>query len=98
MLKKVIWSPLSINDLESITDYLNANWEIQVVNNFIDTMEQVIYQISLNPRQYPLVYKKKGIRKCVVTKHNSFFYREREEFIDILRIFDSRQDPKKLKF
>ena len=58
----------------------------------------MVYQISINPKQFPLIFKKKKIRKCVMTKHNTLFYRENKDNIDILRIFDNRQDPKKLKF
>jgi len=33
-----------------------------------------------------------------VTKQNTLFYREVEKRIEILRLYDTRQDPKKLKF
>lgn len=33
-----------------------------------------------------------------MTKHNSLYYTERKGYIDILRIYDNRQDPQKLKF
>jgi len=38
------------------------------------------------------------VRKCLVTKQNTLFYREVERRIEILRLYDTRQDPKKLKF
>ncbi|MGI5914446.1 MAG: type II toxin-antitoxin system RelE/ParE family toxin [Bacteroidales bacterium] len=98
MPKKVIWSPQSEIDLLQITDYLNENWEGKVVIKFIDIIDEITNQISLNPRQFPIIQKKGKIRKCVITKHNSLYYRERKEFVDILRIYDNRQDPHKLKF
>ena len=97
MPKQVIWSPLSEKDFEKIIDYLKRDWD-NVVEKFIDITDQLIYQISINPKQYPIINKSKRIRKCVITKHNTLFYRDRKDFIDILRIFDSRQDPKKLIF
>jgi plasmid stabilization system protein ParE len=98
MPKQVIWSPQSESDLLQILDYLHKNWELNVLIKFIDIIDELINQITLNPRQFPVIQKRKKIRKCVITKHNSLFYRERKEFIDILRIFDSRQDPHKLRF
>jgi len=98
MPKQVIWSPQSENDLFQIVDYLQKNWEIKLAIKFIDIVDEIVNQISLNPRQFPLIQKRKKIRKCVITKHNSLFYRERKEFIDILRIYDTRQDPHKLRF
>jgi len=85
-------------DLISILDYLKVRWESKVVSDFIKITEVVIDQIAANPNQFPLINKKKQIRKCVITKHNSLYYRHRKERIDILRIYDNRHDPHKLKF
>ena len=98
MHKHVIWSLLSEKDLDQILDYLSINWDYNVVNQFIDLIEHLINQISENPKQYPLIYKKKRIRKIVLTKHNSLYYRESKDHIDILRIYDNRQDPHKISF
>jgi plasmid stabilization system protein ParE len=98
MSKPIIWSPLAENDFESILDYLQIHWENKVVSDFIVITEGVISQIATNPTQFPLINKKKQVRKCVITKHNTLFYRNRKDYIDILRIFDTRQDPHKLKF
>lgn len=69
-----------------------------VDNQFINITEQSINQIAKNPKQYPLINRKLRIRKVVLTKHNSLFYRESKNHIDILRNYDTRQDPYKLKF
>jgi plasmid stabilization system protein ParE len=98
MLKPVIWSPSSENDFANILDYLNANWGYQVSINFIDITENILDQISHNPRQYPFSYKRRKIRKCVLTKHNTLYYRESKFSIEILRIFDTRQNPNTLTF
>jgi plasmid stabilization system protein ParE len=98
MPKQIIWSPLSVTDFESILEYLNENWDKKVLERFIEITYESIRQISLNPRQFPLINRQKKVRKCVITKHNTLFYRDRRNCIDILRIFDIRQDPKKLKF
>lgn len=98
MPKQVIWSPQSENDLLQILDYLHKNWEAKVAVKFIDIIDEAVNQISRNPRQFPIIQKEKEIRKCVITKHNSLYYRERKEFVDILRIYDNRQYPQKLKF
>ena len=98
MPKLIIWSSFAENDFTSILDYLQIHWDNNVVNDFIIITEGVIGQIAANPRQFPIIHKKKRVRKCVITKHNTLFYRDRKGSIDILRIFDTRQDPHKLKF
>jgi plasmid stabilization system protein ParE len=98
MNKAIIWSPLSENDFENILDYLKKNWGNKIASNFIDLTEIIINQISINPRQFPICYKKKKVRKCVLTKHNSLYYRDGKINVEILRIYDTRQDPATLTF
>jgi plasmid stabilization system protein ParE len=98
MPKPIIWSPSSENDFANILDYLDKNWGNQVAVNFIDLTVDILNQISLNPRQFPICYKRKKIRKCVLTKHNTLFYRETKTNVDLLRIFDTRQNPNTLTF
>jgi plasmid stabilization system protein ParE len=76
MHKPVIWSPLSENDFENILDYLDKNWGSKVASNFIDLIENLINQISINPKRFPICYKRKKVRKCVLTKHNTLYYRD----------------------
>lgn len=98
MPKQIIWAPLAENDFAAILDYLDKNWDSKVALNFIDLTKNIIEQISISPKQYPVIFKNKRIRKCVLTKHNSLFYRESKVQIEILRIYDTRQDPESFIF
>ena len=98
MHKQLVWSPSAESDLANILEYLNEKWDEIVATHFIDLTEESIEQISINPRQFPVIFKKEKIRKCVLTKHNSLFYRDSKTQIEILRIYDTRQDPDKLTF
>ena len=84
MPKQVIWSPQSESDLLQILDYLLQNWEAKVAIKFIDIIDEIVNQISMNPRQFPIIQKREKIRKCVITKYNSLYYRENKKFVDIL--------------
>jgi plasmid stabilization system protein ParE len=98
MHKQVIWSPLAERDFANILDYLNENWDGNVASHFLDLTEDIIGEISINPRQFPIIFKKEKIRKCVLTRHNTMFYRDNKSHVDILRIYDTRQDPDNLTF
>lgn len=97
MTKNVIWSPSAEKDLENILYYLSTNWSNSVVIGFLFELELQIDQIRTNKKLFPLVHKTKKIRKCVLTKHNTLIYRETSDKLEILRIFDTRQNPKLLK-
>jgi plasmid stabilization system protein ParE len=98
MSKRITWSPLAESDFSNILNYLDQNWEKKVAANFIDLTDSIISQISKNPKQFPFIHKRKGIRKCVLTKHNTLFYRDKRSIVEILRIYDTRQDPNTLSF
>jgi len=98
MPKQIIWSPRAENDFANILDYLDKNWDRKVASNFINLTENTLNQISINSKQFPICYYKKKVRKCVLTKHNSLFYRDSRSSVQILRIYDTRQDPDTLTF
>ena len=98
MAKQVVWSPLAQKDFEFLLDYLQENWDSKVVLGFIEVTYRLITQISRNPKQFPLIHTDRKIRKCVLTKHNALFYREGKDKIDLLRLYNTRQDPKRLDF
>lgn len=98
MCAKIVWSRLASRDFENILQYLDHNWERRVSTAFIDVVEDNISFIKGNPLQFPLTNPKLGIRKCVLTKHNTLYYRQENSEIHLLRIFDSRQDSNTLKF
>lgn len=97
MHKDIIQSPLADDDLYHVIEYLLSNQNPIVANNFLDILYEHLEIIANNPKQFPLVYKTRKYRKCVVTKHNTVYYKEQEANILVLRIFDTRQNPKKLK-
>ncbi|SRR6056297_2114535 len=95
--KKIIWSPDAKEDLENITDYLMFQWGIEVTAKFLFHTDKIIVQLAKNPKQYPIFSCQKRIRKCVLTKQNTIFYRLKDEKVEIVRIFDTRQNPAKLQ-
>ena len=56
-------------------------------------------QISIQPQSCPESSEFKGLYKCVVTKQTTFYYRISTELkeVEVITIFDTRQNPEKLK-
>ncbi len=68
-------------------------------DKFISKLTEKIKQISTQPESCPKSLRFDNLYKCVVTKQTTFYYRilaEREE-IEIITIFDTRQNPDELK-
>lgn len=84
-------------DLNNVVEYLFTNWSNKIFVDFLEILFKQINEIVAYPKQFPFVYKDKKYRKCVITKHNTLFYKELKSSILILRLFDTRQNPSKFK-
>lgn len=94
----VKWTLSAENDFDKITDYIVENWGESVLRKFLDITNNNIRIIVSFPTLFPIIHKKKKVRKCVLTKQNTLYYRLVKNEIQILRIFDTRQNRKKLQF
>jgi plasmid stabilization system protein ParE len=96
MAKEVLLTYLAAIDYENVIDYLIVNWGINVTNNFIERFDQVLILLSKNAGMFPFVDEVKRMQKCILTKHNILYFIETEDIIEVITIFDTRQDPRKL--
>lgn len=97
MRRTVLISKLAERKLEKLFDYLVANWSIKVKNEFVVKLDKSIAIIKEKPESFPSSEKEKGLRKCVVTKQTTLYYRFDKSKITVVTLFDTRQNPKKLK-
>ncbi len=96
---KVFLSELTERKLLKLSEYLIENWNIKTRDKFISKLSEKINQISIQPNSCPKSSEFENLYKCVVTKQTTFFYRinlDKDE-IEIITIFDTRQNPDKLK-
>lgn len=96
MGRTVIISKLAERKLENLFEYLVINWSIKVKNEFINKIDKSIKLIKEHPESFPASEKEKGLRKCVVTKQTTLYYRFDDKQIKVVTLFDNRQNPSKL--
>ena len=94
---KVVLSPTARKKLDTLLEYLQAEWSVKVKREFIKKLDKSVDQIATHPKSCPESQEFKGLHKCVVTKQTSLFYRITEDEIEVITIFDNRQDPTSLK-
>ena len=95
MKRTIIWSPRSKLDYTKLIDYLIEEWGQQSSDNFKDRLREVLNRISENPALYQASKKKSNIRRCVVSKQTSLYYRVKKREIELITFFDTRQHPSK---
>ena len=93
---QVIWSDDAVEDYFQNIDYLLTEWPENVASDFIVKVETLIKLIIRHPALFPNS-NYKHIRKAVVTRHISMYYRSDNETIYIIRFWNNFQDPTKLR-
>ena len=96
MVKKVIFSTEANEKLRDIVYYLRDQWSVKLAKRFLDTLDNKIKSVQLFPHSYPQIQHKDQIHRCVITRQISLYYRIRPKSIEVITLFDSRQDEKKL--
>ena len=94
---KVLWSKESKLQFNRITAYIRIKWTEKEVDEFIYKLSNFEKLVRQFPEIYPT--SKAGLRRAVLTKHNSVIYRidQKNLLIRVYTIFDTRQHPDKLK-
>ena len=98
MAYKVIISNEVVKNLDAIIFYLEQNWSKAIAEKFLISFYKSVDSISKNPKLSKKSSKHSSIRKILITKHNILYYEVHNERIELLQIFDTRQNPVKNKF
>jgi len=97
MNKKIVLSSTSKRKLYQLLDYLENEWSVKVKKDFIKKLDKNLLKISKYPSSNPESKEIKGLFKSIVTKQISLFYKVKSDEIEIVTLFDTRQNPNKLK-
>jgi plasmid stabilization system protein ParE len=92
--KAIIISPLAKADIIEILNYLSQTWGEKVADEFLEKLNTFYFLVSINPRLFGFYNKQKNIRKYL---QNIIYYGNKIKEIQIITVFDTRQNPAKLK-
>ena len=97
---KVNWTPNAKKSFEHILDWLYAKWTNKEIENFLDQTDSTIEQIKNNPYLYRASEQNEQVRRGLVNRFISLYYRVRtkEEEIVLLTFWDNRQNPDSNKY
>jgi plasmid stabilization system protein ParE len=94
------WTPTARMTYFNVLDFLFENWTKNEIESFVHETERVLKEIIENPYMFKVSRNKRSIRKGLITKHNSLYYRvrPRKEEIELLTFWDNRQNPNRIKY
>ena len=95
-MREVVFSERALRELEEISLYLKHKFSIKTKNEFVDKVERLVLQLQKTPELFPKS-ELNNYHKGVIVKQVSVFYRFDDKKINIISVFDTRQNPKKIK-
>lgn len=97
---KVVWSAKARIEYLELLEYLSRSNSKKRIKTLSEGIEKVLSNITSKPKMYPLFNERlPNVHKAVITKRTTIFYRVQEAVgeIEVIAVFDTRQDPDKLK-
>lgn len=95
-MRKLEFSNRSLKEIRFIVDYLNSKWSEKTSKKFLNKLKENIDLIQINPELFPMS-EFEELRKCVVSKQTTVFFIIEKNKIYIVSVFDTRQNPNKIK-
>ncbi|MDD2387698.1 MAG: type II toxin-antitoxin system RelE/ParE family toxin [Bacteroidales bacterium] len=95
-ISKVLWTQEANKNLSIIIKYLEDNWTKKEIEKFLKKLNKHISIIQSQPDSFPKT-NNYNVRQSVVTKQITLYYSISQDTLNIVSLFDNRQDPQKLK-
>ncbi|MGN6540136.1 MAG: type II toxin-antitoxin system RelE/ParE family toxin [Ginsengibacter sp.] len=76
-------------------EYISNTFSFKTASLFLDRIERRIDFIAAHPEAGKPSQKRKNVRCVLLPPHNQIYYRFENERIEILLLFDMRQNPNK---
>jgi plasmid stabilization system protein ParE len=95
-MRKVFWNKLAKVDYYKIVDYLIENWGENTAQNFIDEVDKIESILESGEADLEIT-NRKNIRRCVLSKQVTLFYKTYgKDSVELLRFWNNYQDKRKM--
>lgn len=96
---EVVWSKLTLITYKEIFENLQFKWTVKEMRNFRDLTQNLLDKIKDKQITCPYINENLGIRKAVIHKNVSLYYRvdDTAQKIYIIALLNNRMNPETLK-
>ena len=94
--KPIIISPKALHDLDEAYSWVLYKFGKPTLQIFHSKWNAFLTLIALHPTIFPFINKGKGLRKYTLYKRNLVIYKNKRTHIEIVAVFNTWQNPKRL--
>ena len=88
----LLWTENAKSELSEIINYIATEWNEVAVRKFAKNLETALESVLTMPTAFPESSIKNNIRRKVISKQTSIYYKILNNEIVILSIFDNRRN------
>lgn len=93
MAYKIKTTSVATKSFQQNINYLKENWTIKEVKHFIKKTDSIISLLKVSPKTFQKWEHNSSIRKVLVVKQVTLFYRIKETKVDILLFWNNYKNP-----
>ncbi|RIJ50439.1 type II toxin-antitoxin system RelE/ParE family toxin [Maribellus luteus] len=97
MVYKLIWTKEAVDNLEKILSYLEEKWTERETQQFKKRLSKQLELILQFPEMFPVSTYNPKLRKAVLSKQTTLFYKLDGERLYLVSIFVNLQDIGKIE-
>ena len=96
MVYSVINSPIARKTFQQNIKYLEEEWTVKEIQNFLKKTEEIIQILKKSPYTFQKWEHSNTIRKINVVKQITLFYSVTEKTVEIVLFWNNYKDPNNL--
>lgn len=83
-------------EYKDLIKYVVQKFGLDKATRIDNLFERIIFQISVNPKMYPIFDRKRKIRRCVISKQTSLYYRVSGKYLELISFRGNLMNPNKI--
>ena len=95
MAYQIIVKKRFIDKVQKVLTYPEKEWSHKVATEFLLKIDRRIELLTKQPHVGAPSSKVKNIRGLLITRHNSMYYKIKNDKVIIMNMYDTRMNPKK---
>ncbi len=96
-MRKLVITTLARENLKEVLEFIKIRFGKNSSKKFAKKLYKSLDLIIGNPELFPKSKFNNRMRKCVITKQSTVYYTFNNYEIKVLMVFDTRQNPNKIK-
>ncbi len=96
-MRKLVITTLARKNLKDVLEIIEIRFGKNSSRRFANKLYKSLDLIVDNPELFPKSKFNNRMRKCVITKQSTVYYTFNNYEIKVLMVFDTRQNPNKIK-